>query len=352
MRARGTLLNALVLVLSVIVTLGMLEVIIRIFLPQPLSPLLHTSDKVLGIRQIPGVKGRLRSSEFDTRVATNSRGLRDVEHTYSKPPGTRRMLCLGDSFTFGYGVEADQTFPKVMEKLLNDRPGLTEPWEVVNAGVPGTGTAYELAYFITEGYKYEPDFVLVAVCGMNDFSDNLRSKLYSFENGRLTKPERQVGGYGRLRLFFQRLPGYRFVFSRSHLMTLVNRRVIVPIFAGRGRPQADPVLVQTRLEAAYELTEQIFLAFRDACESRNCALVVTVVPNLDISGVTQQVSDLAEFLKSRNIPYVDLFPRFIEENAHGGQTLYLLDHHLTVAGNRLAAEVLSDYFAGYQSPAN
>ena len=62
----------------------------------------------------------------------NSRGLRDREYPYAKPAGRKRCLLLGDSYVFGWGVEANETAAKVMEARL---AGV----EVINGGCPGWG---------------------------------------------------------------------------------------------------------------------------------------------------------------------------------------------------------------------
>ncbi len=93
------------------------------------------------------------------RVELNSHGLRDEEVPYPKPPGERRILVLGDSVTFGWGVSQGETFSDRMEPLLRARTG--ERWQVVNAGVNGYNSEQEAIYLQTEGMRYKPDIVLL-----------------------------------------------------------------------------------------------------------------------------------------------------------------------------------------------
>ena len=72
----------------------------------------------------PNNQSRFKMLEFDTTVVTNSLGLRDNEVDFSKP----RILCMGDSFTFGFGVENDETFCARLEQLFDGR------YDFVNAG--------------------------------------------------------------------------------------------------------------------------------------------------------------------------------------------------------------------------
>jgi hypothetical protein len=95
------------------------------------------------------------------RIRVNAAGWRDDrEYAGSKPPGVRRVLVLGDSFTFAGKVRLEETFPKRLERLLNQAAG-GERYEVLNLAVPGYNTrqqALQLAERLTLG----PDLVIVA----------------------------------------------------------------------------------------------------------------------------------------------------------------------------------------------
>ncbi len=119
----------------------------------------------------PGFEARHWYPEFDIDVAISQQGLRDRGYNLRRDD-TVRIMALGDSFTFGFGVEVEQTYPKQLEQLLNDRGGGAE-YEVINAGFPGYSTVQELRYFEEEGRHLEPDLVLIEFFPVNDFSDNL-----------------------------------------------------------------------------------------------------------------------------------------------------------------------------------
>jgi lysophospholipase L1-like esterase len=73
-----------------------------------------------------------------------------------------RILVLGDSFTEGAGVdEVEQTFPKIMEKALNEHPAAAgRKFQVVNAGWGGSFTAQWVDLFRFLQPRFEPDLVL------------------------------------------------------------------------------------------------------------------------------------------------------------------------------------------------
>jgi hypothetical protein len=91
----------------------------------------------------------------DGVLNSNSRGLRGRrEYSYEKPAGVRRLLVLGDSFTFGQDVSDDETYCHQLEGLL---PGA----EVLNFGVHGYGHDQMLLYLREEGVKYRPNLVVL-----------------------------------------------------------------------------------------------------------------------------------------------------------------------------------------------
>ena len=105
---------------------------------------------------IPGTSG----TYMGVPVAINSVGLRDREYPPQKPPGMTRILMLGDSVTFGWGVRIEETPSKLLEDLLNS--GLASPrYEVINSGVGNYNTAMEVAYFLDRGQALKPDIVVL-----------------------------------------------------------------------------------------------------------------------------------------------------------------------------------------------
>ena len=84
-------------------------------------------------------------------VSTNSMGFRspELEKTKSK----KRILCLGDSVTFGWGVQDEESYPSLLAKELNA--------EVINAGVPAMKPRH-IAIWAKELNKLNPDIVLFA----------------------------------------------------------------------------------------------------------------------------------------------------------------------------------------------
>ena len=99
-------------------------------------------------------------------VISNDQSLREDHRVpFEKPAGQTRILFLGDSCTFGYGVAHDEAFPQVVESILRGKVG-TEV-ECINAGVPGYTLFQGYRYLVTEGLHYQPDLVVLNF-GWND----------------------------------------------------------------------------------------------------------------------------------------------------------------------------------------
>src|SRR3989338_3706473 len=104
----------------------------------------------------PNVEGYVRTDEFYFNVKINSLGLRDYERYYEKNKSLNRIYFAGDSFTFGEGVELEQTFVKIIEKKL-------ENVETINTGVPGWDTTQELIFLKENGFKYKADTIVLVI---------------------------------------------------------------------------------------------------------------------------------------------------------------------------------------------
>jgi len=121
----------------------------------------------------PSLKGNFRGAP----LTTNSRGLRDFEYSYRKPENTFRIVGLGDSSLFGWGVRMEDTSMKVLGRKLNqlqnkfrtpDRQNKfrtpdasSTNYEVLNFAAPGYNTAIEVEVFLKKCLKYSPDLVIV-----------------------------------------------------------------------------------------------------------------------------------------------------------------------------------------------
>lgn len=96
-------------------------------------------------------------------IRTNSHGLRGPERAIPKPPDVKRIVFVGDSVTFGWGVDEEDTFTHMVETELNARG--EQRWEAVNAGHLYHDSTQERAVLEEVGLLYEPDIVVLVFVG-------------------------------------------------------------------------------------------------------------------------------------------------------------------------------------------
>lgn len=163
--------NAGLVFFSLALVLGSLELGIRVFyprfanynlemwrysaelkerLPRPNLPFFH----------FPNRQGQF----YGVDIKTNSVGFRDNEYAQAKPADTKRILVLGDSIAMGWGVRAEESIPKDLERLLN---ASGKRCEVINTGVGNYNTSMETDLFEWKGLAFHPDIV-VLVFFIND----------------------------------------------------------------------------------------------------------------------------------------------------------------------------------------
>lgn len=147
---------------SLLLSLGVLELGIRLIDPFGISYYErignYMRDKLLDDQLVFRHKPSWETRYGDVLVTYNERGLRD-RPILPKGEGEYRVLALGDSVTFGWGVDQDKTFAARLELLLQGR--LHRPVRVINSGVGGYNTVQELTYFKQEGITLQPDLVLL-----------------------------------------------------------------------------------------------------------------------------------------------------------------------------------------------
>ncbi len=138
-------------------------------------PEFYTLDQSRGYALRPLAEGWYRK-EGEAYIRTNSDGLRDREHSTTKPANTIRIAVLGDSYPEALSVSEGEAFWSVMENRLQDCVAAAgKKVEVLNFGVSGYGTAQELLTLRERVWQYSPDVVLLAMTTNNDIADNSRA---------------------------------------------------------------------------------------------------------------------------------------------------------------------------------
>ena len=110
------------------------------------------------LRLVPGIT----SSYLGKEVRINSEGLRNPEVPKAKPADVYRILVIGDSIPFGWGVGQGKCFPRLLGQELKSRgPVSDKSIEVVNGAIPGYGLLEEIKFLEEHGARYQPDLILL-----------------------------------------------------------------------------------------------------------------------------------------------------------------------------------------------
>lgn len=269
-------------------------------------------------------------------VQINSQGFRTDEASIPKPEGRFRILNVGDSVPFGWGVHQEDTYGNLLEKELQKRRQ-TDWIEVVTSAVPGWNVLHERNFLMADGFDYQPDLVILGITVVNDILD------------RRLKNDDETGLFGQLR---DRTYGWPFATTQFRFL-----------LARSQGPEAIPVLNPPRHAGAYfPLSEEspvwdeiwgLIREIREACFQRGADFMVVLFPTslqLNSAGhpnLPQRV--FSRFATSDEIDLIDLLPVYSAvceregpRACEGFQNHLFADvwMHPSELGHRLAADAI------------
>jgi len=264
------------LTLGCVLAAGLLELMVLGFLgEQPKFPR-HVVSAPWGLRyNHPGAVYRHKSADMTTWFRINSQGMRaDRDFSHEKPAGVARIVTIGDSFTVGYEVDAEQTFSSVLESRLR---GAGHNVEVLNAGVSGFSTAEECLYLERELLKYTPDVVIISFCS-NDHKDNVRTGLFALRDGQLVGGDGSYVPAGGLGDFLNRNWLANVLSERSNAFAAMKEaatRVAKRSMNERGAALAG--VAEAGDDASRRLTAAIYERLYGVCNQRGIPLVISSI---------------------------------------------------------------------------
>ncbi|MBX3023595.1 SGNH/GDSL hydrolase family protein [bacterium] len=322
-----------------------LEIVLRVSdaVPEVGSPLFafHDDDPSLGWRGKPDVQLRFRRPEFATPVRLDAEGWRQPEP--ARPAvAAQRVLVLGDSFAWGWGVGQGEVFTDLLQAALS--PGVA----VYNRGVIGFGTAQEYLLLRRELAARAYDAV-VLLFFINDLADNIDGKeghrpYFELVDGDLRPRNQPAAARGN--------PLERFVeeHSRAYRFLEVQLGTLKRRFAGEAndeRGYRDAPAVDFHDLPGYAVTARLLAAMQRLTREHGARFWLVYVPQRSeleleapfpyVRAVHAMVDDIA---RREGIAMLDLSQPFRERTAAGERLIYAVDAHWTSAGHRLAADVL------------
>lgn len=265
------------------------------------------SDPQLAYLPKVNLKRRFKNKEFDTEVEINSARMRDKEYPLKVPQGRKRIISIGDSFVFGWGVESAQTVSKLLESrhLKNV--------EVLNMGVSGYCDSQALRRLETGGLAFSPDLVLFFVSGpLSKCGDD-----YQFVEGELYWKGFDPRSLKHRISRFLRKKIYVYAAVRDALNLLIER-----MEPEGPKPDDSPELL-ARLEGL-------------GVRNRFRPVIVFFPLKNDLSGPPPY---LESYCAARDWGFVDLTPA-LDKSAY-----FELDDHWNRDGHAAAARAISKYLS-------
>lgn len=311
--------------------------------PEVANPLysFHDSDPVLGWRGRPDVHLRFRRPQFDVEVRHDAQGWRLAE---PPPPANpqRRVLVLGDSFTWGWGVPQGAVYTDQLQRALPDVA-------IANRGVNAYGTGQELLLLPQELAAGDYDTVVVQVF-FNDLVDNTESKsgrrpLFHLDGDRLVEPS------GALRPLTSPVRQWFKDHSRTFLLLDFTTRALgggneaaTPLRpAADASPLADPDQVRGAALAARLLEAVITVA-----RAHGATTVIAYAPHrleLTATDTAPPLVQAAHLVARRaaeqgGAVWVDLTQPLADAARSGEPVLFDGDEHWTPRGHVVVADTL------------
>lgn len=365
--AKTLLTNMLLAFLTTALCLAAAEGFLRAFRPQ-VQDLnsdigLWIPDPELGRRLKPGMTGRIRVlNTFDTEVRINSAGLRSSREIHPFPAlGRPRVLFLGDSFVFGWGVEEDQTLPAQLESALKAQ-GVTS--EVINAGV----YAFDTGHYVLWNRRlmsYGPTVTIVGFCLENDLylsapapaaveapvvhaapaskpAPTLSSAYHWIKENVLIRSHLLALVRDQLYIRFPDIRKYLFALGVNEKRQIFLKEYPADLGAQvlRVRDNLRTLRDEVRAEGGHLLI--VAIPMREQVYSGE---QIDRFPGFDSQRPGQVLADLCDEL---DILLVDLLPVFKRLKGSSAERFYYeTDPHFTPHGNRVAAEALVDTVRRY-----
>lgn len=333
---RRLLVPLALLIASVLLTLAVVEIGLRVVAP---------SENIAAVEYEPlrGWHGTVSASftfEDDPvriEVVHNSRGYRDLERTEENPDGAVRILCCGDSFTWGWGVEQDSIYTRLLEDAFREDSRLIE---VMNVGICGQGTAQALVGLRDHGFDYRPA-VVVYQAADNDIPGNLPLG----GRGMWWKPYFVLEDDGALVLHDCPVPPLSFkeqvmheAVRRSRLAHLLRSRLRAYLSQRAWRERADrPPAPAPGVDYSFRLFCALVNLMNEECAEHSAHLVVLI----DFSFSDERMEYWEERCGEVDAHFV--FDYLIRRQEVRSTPAFIPgDGHWTTAGHRWIADYLYD----------
>lgn len=368
-KGKEYIINVSFLLFTTIFFFLVLEIGLRFISPSPnlfsfagTDPAVFQESTIIPWTLKPNASAPFVSLDFNTEITINSFGLRDKNRTLEKDINTYRIIAVGDSFTYGFGVNNNETYPAILEDLLN-RHVQNKQFEVWNAGFASGYTEDTFYLYLREkGLQFKPDMILVGLYVENDVLDFLKnnytyddygklvrvtSNFYHVENGKLRRGGSTEFSIGkRMKLYLK-----KFLLRYSKIYAYFYNA-----FSSMAAEENNPIFDEEYSDIVQENFEKVkyyLKQIKALGDEHNIPVVVILLPgktSVDalwetyLSKNPKSIRDkpekiLLSYCEELNITCLDLWPYFTH-NTEGEKYYFEHDVHWSREGNQKGAEII------------
>lgn len=351
--------NVLVTLVSFFLTLCLVEFGFRTFAPQIIDCKVNyewrLDDPVLPYVPKPNYHGKMEvKDQFSADLTTNAQGFRATKDIpVARTPGARRLLFLGDSFVFGWGVNDNEVFTSVVEKELSGTLD-AKPVEVMNAAVYGFDIVQYFEMF-NRVIKYAPDVLFLGFTLENDFN------ITPLQTDTVTKS---------IRIEVENDFKYKFrnFINRLHLVTLIRDRLYIHFpwirnfMLSLGVNHKRDIFLKdypAPLRESMQKTGEILKQMKSVCDQRKIRFVVLLIPLREQVYCRNEINRFPGFdiekpnktlkaiLDRNKIESIDFLPLLLAKSKQSPKRLYFdTDPHWTKYGHEVAAQQIVEFLRG------
>jgi lysophospholipase L1-like esterase len=285
------------------------------------------------------------AAEIQTEINTNSNGFRGSRnYQLASSAGNVRIVALGDSFTFGWGVHDQETFAAVIENLQSNA-------EVINLGSAGFGLDQTLLSFREIGSKFNPDYVVISI-----YPEMFWRSTRAYTDAGYGKPYFVLGHGNVLELKNVPVKGpeelgyhqYPEQFSSNHFSYLLSRSALFRYLKHKIlRFFRDLGWIDPDLTDEWKISRILLKKLVEEIRAEGAQAILLLVPPvqwMEHSKKTSIQKSLFRFSKKENVRLIDL-TEILKPMAekHGLDTYYIKnDGHWTKTSHALVASILLD----------
>lgn len=351
--------------LSLVLSMLIAELVFRTFVPQRTLSVLKTlqlscyqPSAYLPYEYAPGCSGSFETGGIHSRVRINSIGLRGSEVGEKTRP---RIFIAGDSFTFGYGLEEENTLSSNLATLLDV--------DAVNGGIWGAGPDVEYLLAERVGLSVDPDFLIVTLFPRNDLRD-LAVTTWIEEHDQLVRitSDKFIDGEGFLRQDAVSRYYYTPVIRNSHLAKFLLDRISTLFISLRTSITPSTNASDTyvyddagwddrclfagecdgELEKAKQKASRIMTLFRSLSERAGIPLLLVMIPDEgQLNGNSPRQTLFHGLAHESGLDVLDVTDEFLNDGRPVAD-YFLPDGHWSPLGARIAAHAIARWIGEHR----